>query len=280
MGGDDDRRKRRRSRSRSRDRSDRRERSRSRDRDRRRRSRSRSRDRGRDRDERDDSRKKAAAEPAGMGPPAGPPPSKPGLGPPPGPPPAEDVSAAAAADDDDDYDDEADGKKSQPMDLEELVRRRNEQIEKSNKPKFLTKAQRAEEAMRRRADEVKAQRNRQKSERDSRSTFARAAAAGTSDRGREGAYADSHRAAEIATRELDKQKEALRMQYLGESLRSPACAACCAHPAVVPSAARLGVRSAFAAARHALMPRPCPFRRRQEEEEEDPAALREVSLLL
>ena len=103
-----------------------------------------------------------------------------------------------------------------------LVKKRDAQIAEQKKPVFLTKQQRAELALQRRKDEVQQQQRQQQAERSQRNAFMAAARAGgggaaaAADRAR-GADRGNQRQREATTAalELEKQKEALKRQYLG-----------------------------------------------------------------
>ena len=99
-----------------------------------------------------------------------------------------------------------------------LVKKRDAQIAEQNKPVFLTKKQRAELALQKRKDEVRQEQQQQHDERSQRNAFMAAARAGSGgDRysGQQGRDQQRQREAAIATKELEKQKEALKRQYLG-----------------------------------------------------------------
>ncbi len=103
------------------------------------------------------------------------------------------------------------------MDLEALVKKRDAQIAEQNKPVFMTKKQRAELALQRRKDQVRQEQQQQQDERSQRNAFMAAARAGGGDRFASQQDRDHQRQREatIATKELEKQREALKRQYLG-----------------------------------------------------------------
>lgn len=126
------------------------------------------------------------------------------------------ASVPTASDPTASVDDANDVPRTEPMDLEALVKKRDAQIAEQNKPVFMTKKQRAELALQRRKDQVRQEQRQQQDERSQRNAFMAAARTG-GDRyaGQQDRDQQRQREATLATKELEKQKEALKRQYLG-----------------------------------------------------------------
>ncbi|KAI9498901.1 P-loop containing nucleoside triphosphate hydrolase protein [Zychaea mexicana] len=116
-------------------------------------------------------------------------------------------------------------KKRVPVSIEELIKRKEEEKNATNKPKFLTKEERAKLALEKRQKEVEEQRKRQDEERRARQQFDIKA----EDEHRKvmhdrhsSSYADRRREREMSSDDMDsetglneKEKQAIRERYFG-----------------------------------------------------------------
>ncbi|XP_046686860.1 probable ATP-dependent RNA helicase DDX23 [Homalodisca vitripennis] len=108
--------------------------------------------------------------------------------------------------------------KKEPLSLEELLAKKQAEEAERSKPKFLTKEERAAEALRKRQAEVEEIRKKQDEERRKRDDFAKEATKQNDDRGREEFRRPRDRTT-VEDKELNKDKEkegeAIKERYLG-----------------------------------------------------------------
>ncbi|XP_039279809.1 probable ATP-dependent RNA helicase DDX23 [Nilaparvata lugens] len=109
--------------------------------------------------------------------------------------------------------------KKEPLSLEELLAKKQAEEAARSKPKFLTKEERAAEALRKRQEEVASIRQRQDEERKKRDDFAREANSKTMEESRRGEdyrrQRERNNEEKEVTKDKEKEGEAIKERYLG-----------------------------------------------------------------